>query len=534
MDWQRFSLNILFVSGAFQCRSLHRWLEIVFSRARFQTELGGKNVQPEQLEEYVDFCVSLTRLAVKLRKVVPLTIWMTCSIAVGGAVIGVEFTKAEIQRPAIVVVKALPAVFVTAVMLAIILGFVHCAAPGRWYPTWNHGWDMKVFLTSHIHERLFETLAMRQASEPRDMIFGLHSVLEHYSAGVSDGLKLDYHDSSEMIYRNWTRHMMLKAKTLEPLLLAARKSYPGGPSWVPDYSCDLQFLFPPGAYRYTATGRYRSNRYMRACPHDDAVLIVKGFLFDEVKAAQRFQPTSSEYDNAQDHTHLKNLELLMKWGHYFVSEGEGSRKRDYPLDRKFLQDTTTLAIPSMTLPDIRAYLDILRAGYSKFRLPPPRKRLKSSREIKRSACIIWGKLIAQSTRGGNLLRTHIEVMNNLAQTGFKMLRTAEGRIGCLFGNVERGDKLYLISGVTVPLVMRMTSSELRLISTVYIAETLGEDGDFEPSVRFGELWISEMKKLQEEGHRASGGQIPHPKDARLYEWDPDNVLETLLPDVHIH
>jgi hypothetical protein len=115
-----------------------------------------------------------------------------------------------------------------------------------------------------------------------------------------------------------------------------------------------------------------------------------------------------------------------------------------------------------------------------------------------------------------------------------MLRTAEGRVGCLFGNAERGDKLCLISGITVPLVMRMISSELRPISSVYIAETLGEDGDFKPSVRLGELWISEMKKLQGEGHRVSGGQKPHPKDARLYEWDPDNILETLLPDIYIH
>jgi hypothetical protein len=88
---------------------------------------------------------------------------------------------------------------------------------------------------SNIHERILDTLRIRDATEPRDMSFGLHSLLERLPGHtelpyINDQMPLS------SVYFQLTRFLLHNSKSLKVLTLAACCRCQGAPSWVPDFS----------------------------------------------------------------------------------------------------------------------------------------------------------------------------------------------------------------------------------------------------------------------------------------------------------
>lgn len=90
-------------------------------------------------------------------------------------------------------------------------------------------------IRSSLHEKILDTLSSRNATEPRDLSFGLHSVLEQLPGRT--GLPVISHNISlASVYLQLTKFLLHGSKSLQVLTLATRHRCQGAPSWVPDYS----------------------------------------------------------------------------------------------------------------------------------------------------------------------------------------------------------------------------------------------------------------------------------------------------------
>jgi hypothetical protein len=87
--------------------------------------------------------------------------------------------------------------------------------------------------------------------------------------------------------------------------------------------------------------------------------VVKGLVFDQIETTSEFQRTRATYEHTDEKTHVKNLELLLKWGSSF---DDGAISWPYrSLKFGFLQDVlSTASIPPIDPMDIRSYLRLLR------------------------------------------------------------------------------------------------------------------------------------------------------------------------------
>ena len=142
--------------------------------------------------------------------------------------------------------------------------------------------------------RIIESLCTRKATDPRDMSFGIHSILE--KLGPSEKLPpVDYSLPCAQIYTNLTQYLLSEKGSLLPLALAAQKRCDDAPSWVPDYSQDLSILVHdgpelPGRQRAVDV-TYDSLPYRRFHPNNPSILIVKGVMFTVVTEVLRSSDT---------------------------------------------------------------------------------------------------------------------------------------------------------------------------------------------------------------------------------------------------
>jgi hypothetical protein len=87
----------------------------------------------------------------------------------------------------------------------------------------------------NVHERILDTLRTRDATEPRDMSFGLNSILERLPGHT--GLPIINPKAPLLdVYLQLTLFLLHNSKSLSVLTLAARHRCQGAPSWVPDFS----------------------------------------------------------------------------------------------------------------------------------------------------------------------------------------------------------------------------------------------------------------------------------------------------------
>jgi hypothetical protein len=147
-------------------------------------------------------------------------------------------------------------------------------------PKFSHGYkSMRV--SRSFQAQIIESLCTRKATDPRDMFFGIHSILE--KLGSSEKLPpVDYSLSCAQTYTNLTQYLLCEGDSLLPLSLAVQKRCEGAPSWVPDYSQDLgillyesQRLFNMSIFSDVTCGSFP---YRRFHPSNASILIVRGYI----------------------------------------------------------------------------------------------------------------------------------------------------------------------------------------------------------------------------------------------------------------
>lgn len=88
---------------------------------------------------------------------------------------------------------------------------------------------------SSLQEKMLEILSSRNSTEPRDMSFGLHSVLQRLPGHISLPV-VSQNISLPNVYLQLTEFLLHNSKSLQVLTLATRHRCQGAASWVPDYS----------------------------------------------------------------------------------------------------------------------------------------------------------------------------------------------------------------------------------------------------------------------------------------------------------
>jgi hypothetical protein len=264
-----------------------KWTDIVLSREMHNARVQGLKVHRSRLIRFWTFCYSIHRMHILLQGLMCI-LWILAIMffKMPESLITLE----RIQKNDEWIIRVC-----TSLSSIKLLSYIHHKLTTLHTPDHklSHGCSsMRVSIGIQVH--IIESLCTRKATDPRDMFFGIHSILE--KLGPSKKLPpVDYSLPCAQIYTNLTRYLLSEGNSLLPLALAAQKRCDGAPSWVPDYSQDLSILVHDGPQ---LPGRpkavdlaYGFLPYRRFHPSNASILIVKGVMFDVVTEVLRSSDT---------------------------------------------------------------------------------------------------------------------------------------------------------------------------------------------------------------------------------------------------
>jgi hypothetical protein len=553
VKWSRFALSTIFLTSMSGSTYLHRWIEVISTRALYQAQIDTTDDSLKQMQVYWEFCRSIGELRLLfLSTFSDVLMASSLLIPVGAALY--SGISARVDWNLLFVPPAILLLY----LVKILTDLASDEAPSGSisFQTWS---PASVFLSStlDIHKLILGTLASRTATQSSDMSFGLQNVLRQFTESKRSTLRVDYAMSVEDVYQQLTSYLILQPKSLAPLVLAASKSRPGAPSWVPDYSQTLWSLEGVGditKIKTNASGDSQPHCRISDYPTPDT-LVVKGFQIDVIASTAHFHRTSLPHDASDNSLHQENLDLIFKWYYHFFEMSPILHKvrifsagyaRPGPSIMERILASANLPIKFSS---VIAYLELLGMELHdlKYHYLIFERKITDTARVKLAAKRVWRSLTSTGLLSDHeLLDTHIHITNALAQKDMKVFETANSYVGYGFGDLKNGDRVYLISGFSLPLVMREASLTVRIVSTAYFADlgkaTMAESDWLAklivrkkhvqlPPVHNGRVWELYMEEFRER----IGAVVHQIEDAPEIQADSgaDIPLEDRLPDVFI-
>ena len=179
-------------------------------------------------------------------------------------------------------------------------------------------------------ENLINCLYLREASEPKDMAFGVWAVLQKKEADRPLPT-ISYTNDLKHIYWTLTTELIQRTHSLQLLYLAPSKGMSDAPSWVPDWSARNEHQWRTIMSSMSQTDRYgrdltpRAQRAHRFREKDTAayfeldttqtILTVRGLHVCDIGAMDPldFQETKNDFHESERAVHLDNLRLMLKY-----------------------------------------------------------------------------------------------------------------------------------------------------------------------------------------------------------------------------
>lgn len=490
ISWYRFAHCLVFLRTATQMEAKHLqpWLEVIATRAACQNKAGNEDISLRQLDDYRKFCRSVwcIRTCIARWILIPPTLILICGLA-----IAVTFPLVmTIRSPAASSLVA----FVPWLLgwIVLVLTAVRLSLPNRVRSS------IPEFVGNKAYDRLLDTLSSRSSTNPKDMSFALHTILKMSTETDMDLPNVDYSLSKQQVYKQTTTYLLHGDRSLQVLLLAASNQCPDAPSWVPDYAralkrlgevCDLNFKGNHPSANFKPYFRLED---------DSNTLVVKGFEVDTVNTLAHFR----EYiplDHVPDYKlHKESLKLLLEWFSYYIMRWKRSKTVLFASLYPFAKSGDVELPETRTDGNIPFYEKILLSTCSSV----PRSKMEAYMTALSSvssvalqtredfgASAVWARL-----KRKNLLGTHIQVINALSQAKFTIFRTGNGYPGFAFGDIHQDDKIHIVSGFPVPLLLRVIDTSLRIVSTCHIACSCVRMREIRPPSCFhsGNVWNSYM------------------------------------------
>jgi hypothetical protein len=176
-----------------------------------------------------------------------------------------------------------------------------------------------------IADNLLLNLYLREATNPKDMAFGMWAVLEHQKASKLPAP--DYSLDLGSIYRTFSIDVYEANKSLQPLLFAAIKGIPGQPSWVADWSAsasravkskEINVLFEESIGNSAQKLSLRRTALRQDSPWfeiNDAsgIFTTRARYLGKISVCSDFLVTNDHYEEAELDKHIKNISAMTQW-----------------------------------------------------------------------------------------------------------------------------------------------------------------------------------------------------------------------------
>ncbi|KAI1204656.1 HET-domain-containing protein [Annulohypoxylon truncatum] len=268
----------------------------------------------------------------------------------------------------------------------------------------------KILLRSLIRCRTYE------ASDPRDKVYSLLSLVNHRSNG---DLRLNPHYDSNIadIYTGIAEYLLEDSDDLHVLAHAEGdkfRSVEGLPSWAPDWSVNKDLgLRITGYTRYKAAGQLPSFQEIR----DKHTLVLSGFKLDTISRIGETKEYVNETKDCSDWLDMRD-ELEREYPH---------RDHKDAFWRTLLLDTGPHGVV------------------------PIKKPWESAFEV-------WMKRCSHEPSDKEKERANEYETSFTHSLNLCLLRTTGGHLGCGTPSSKKGDSVWIVQGSRVPLILRPTSS----------------------------------------------------------------------------
>jgi hypothetical protein len=383
------------------------------------------------------------------------------------------------NRPLLIQVGVIGVCFVSAMINVAPLAF-----SGRLYCRWNR---------SLLEDAITSGIYCRQATIPKDMAFSAWPVLQklsrselpmlHYGAGLGE------------VYWKFTAEMITVTKSLNLLYLAAAQSFPGAPSWVPDWSAHGTHPWEshfPFTRKVSLSGRvlisfflgpstlFRKTERFAYAEVDEMcrVLTVRARRICNITMIALFHQTSETLRDEESSVHDENLRLLQ-----VLSRTYWPMENTKPFPYNLLQQLEIDPKPFLGGQSRRV------SQWAKF----------CHKHSKEDPAQVMARLKRRNlSKYESILSTQIMLCNALASKKKILYRATSSVYTGLklsgIGNpdVRVGDYVIRISGVPQPLVVRdrhQEEREVEIVSPTYFVYSYRVRwrqwrGDY----RYGFLW----------------------------------------------
>jgi hypothetical protein len=320
--WGRLATTIVFLSEMNNSPLFEQWLELLYNRAMFQLGSGCDEPTPTEMTSCRKFCFSLLEIPRRLSSMY--AVFSIVWIFILPIVVAQLFNPRAMNRS--LLIGLLIVIFMSTFIVGRLMW--HVLSPNPPFPSdWklSHSRSQKQagdFANTDIHDRVLWTITSRRATHPKDMSFGIHSILANAATPDLPHPSIDYSLPVTTIYEQLTVYLIRKSKTLDVLQLAARQSALRLlPTWIPDYSRGLSlYKSHPRDHCWTSWSTWQSSEshFKIGSSNGFTILTVKGYVTGRITETARFCKTSTVYETIENDAHAWNLALMMQWGkaHY--------------------------------------------------------------------------------------------------------------------------------------------------------------------------------------------------------------------------
>lgn len=331
---------------------------------------------------------------------------------------------------------------------------------------------------------IVDGICTRKVTNPLDMAFGFRSVLGTLLASQLPAP--NYETKKGPIYKEFAADLLRATRSLHLLIPAAihrvppEPPQPAPPSWVPDWHKDFPifWLRPYLSFQELKTAAPGSTPIQNLDP-DGNTLVVRGRQICTIASCSDFQPTSDTYQVNERESHVKNLEILLE----IADKCNGSVAPE-------LHDLLRNRLNHPNLPDniTQSHME----SYTRFLLSHHGENPSQTLALLTNAG-------SAKTLYQDILRTHIAICNSMVGTGRRIFWTSNLLILSLFpyghgkivryGNLARydtplsgfeswgictndttvGDRVLIISGLSIPLIIRQSQNCSQIISPAIVA-----------------------------------------------------------------
>lgn len=347
-----------------------------------------------------------------------------------------------------------------------------------------------------VQNYLIRQVRARKATNPRDKLFGLQCVLERLSYPLD---LPKYADSEAQVFKSLFLTLLSKTQYWD-LLLCRKFQTLDGPSWVPNWSNDLENHWLHHDHVFKTVDAVALGQHLSHCqpPGKDwsprilgnqDQLLVYGFKLGKVETwSPKLVRTRREFQDEDDRGHQHNIEVILGFlNKLIVCKDRRSPRtaRQLPTPELGAQTPDT---KQKEHPVVRYEIPHqLFTKKSDYRHPSYRDKSPFYQQYQSWLSALYdireigpaNRLSALRSKLGKRLDYHAELCDDMAMCNRRFFATETDIHGNGPAEMEVGDEIVQVWGVSQPLVLRQSlldGDRYRLVGFVNVYGEVCRDG----------------------------------------------------------